>query len=271
MTPAVIQLPQEQADSPPPTVWLIGGTSESRELAAGLVNRGVPCVVTVTTDAARSLYASLPQLRIRVGKLQPPDLEAFCRLENIRVILDASHPWAVQISQLAMAVATNAHLPYLRYERPSLPEILNSSIHQRLKDFATLLAGDYLTNQRVLLTIGYQPLPLFQPWQEQATLFARVLPSAQSLQVAQAAGFTSDRLIALRPPVPEALELALWHHWRISLVVTKASGIPSGEEIKRNLGDRLQIPLITIERPPIDYLQHTNRLETALDFALTVL
>ncbi|MDB9516790.1 cobalt-precorrin-6A reductase [Roseofilum reptotaenium CS-1145] len=251
------------------TVWLIGGTSESRLLAQGLVKRGVECVVTVTTEPARSLYATYPGLTVWVGKLKGSSLDEFTRSHDISVILDTSHPWAVKISQLAIAFSECSQIPYLRYERPPVTDDSGSSQIVTLDSFATLVSGDYLTDQRVFLTVGYQRLPLFQPWQHQATLFARVLPSAKSIQIAQEAGFTSDRLIAIRPPIPEALELALWQHWQISLVVTKASGNAGGEAIKRQLCDRLGIPLITITRPKMSYPQQTEDIEEAIEFCLS--
>ncbi|MDJ1169954.1 cobalt-precorrin-6A reductase [Roseofilum sp. BLCC_M154] len=246
-------------------VWLIGGTSESRQLAQGLVEAGLECVVTVTTESARSLYPNCPQLTVKVGKLQASSLDEFQRSHHIGVILDASHPWAQQISQQAIAFSEGSNIPYMRYERPPVtPSECDRNL--TLDSFATLLTGDYLSNRRVFLTVGSQRLPLFQPWQHQATLFARVLPSIKSLQIAQEAGFSSDRLIAIRPPVPEALELALWQHWQISLVVTKASGNAGGEAMKRQLCDRLGIPLITITRPKMTYPQETHDIQEAINF-----
>lgn len=135
-----------------------------------------------------------------------------------------------------------------------------------LQSFAELVATDILQGQRVLLIVGYRPLTLFQPWQDRATLFARLLPSVTALEAAIAAGFTPDRLFAMRPPLSPDLEKALWQHWQISLVVTKSSGIAGGEDVKRQVAMELGIPLIAIARPPITYPQQTSDLTTALEF-----
>jgi precorrin-6x reductase len=127
--------------------------------------------------------------------------------------------------------------------KPDNPQVIS------LDSFNTLLASDYLHQQRVLLTIGYKALHLFCSWQERSTLFARILPAVKSLEAATAAGFASDRIIALRPPVTAELEKALWRHWDISLVVTKASGVAGGEDVKRSVAAELGIPLIVIARP----------------------
>ncbi|MGK7895867.1 MAG: precorrin-6A/cobalt-precorrin-6A reductase, partial [Xenococcus sp. (in: cyanobacteria)] len=87
-----------------------------------------------------------------------------------------------------------------------------------------------------------------------------------SLQTALDAGFSSDRIIALRPPINPELEIALWRQWDISLVVTKASGKPGGEDIKQQVANKLGIPLIAIARPAICYPQQTSCLEEVVIF-----
>jgi len=249
-------------------LWLIGGTTESADLAAAIALAHLPCTITVTTEAARSLYPPVPGLRVLVGRLEVEKLEQFFQEENIVAVLDASHPYAIEVSQAAIAMATHQQIPYLRYERPAVKTVSSSDASPviQLDSFNTLLTGNYLQDQRVLLTIGYKPLVNFQPWQDRSTLFARILPSLSALTAATKAGFTSDRLLAIRPPVPAELEKALWRHWGISLVVTKASGTPGGEDVKRDVAAELGISLIVITRPDVDYPQQTSNLLEALEF-----
>ncbi|HEY9814122.1 MAG TPA: cobalt-precorrin-6A reductase [Candidatus Sericytochromatia bacterium] len=247
-------------------IWLIGGTQESRELAIALSQTNLPCTITVTTEPARSLYPSASNLRVLVTRLDINQLEKFITDEKIGAILDASHPYAVEISRGAIASANQLQIPYLRYERLSVDTAKNSSQIIQLDSFNTLINKDYLQGQRVLLILGYRPLPLFYHWQQKASLFARILPSVTAMNAALAAGFTPERIIALRPPVSANLERALWEQWQISLVVTKASGTPGGEDIKRMVAAELGIPLIVINRPKVDYPQQTSSLSAALEF-----
>ncbi|MGF1480410.1 MAG: cobalt-precorrin-6A reductase [Cyanophyceae cyanobacterium] len=246
-------------------IWLIGGTSDSAEIARLLAEQHLPCTITVTTAAAQTLYPQCRWLKVRVGKLES-GLEDFLKQEQIGAIVDASHPYAVAISQTAIAAASYCQIPYLRYERPTLAE---NDLSREL-NFDELLCGSYLLAQRVLLTVGCKALPLFAPWQQRATLFARVLPTESSLAAASQAGFTSDRLIALRPPISAELETALWQQWQISLVVTKASGQAGGEDVKRAVAQQLGIPLVVIARPKMFYPQQTDQVMEVLEFCQTV-
>jgi len=245
-----------------PQIWLIGGTQESATLAIALTTARIPCVVSVTTESARSLYP--PDLSVWVGRLSPEDLPAFVQTQCVCGILDASHPFAVEVSQMAIAISQRLNLPYLRYERPPLPTATEKSF----ETFEHLLQSGILSGQRVLLTLGYRPLHHFSPWQHQATLFARILPSINALEAALAAGFTPDRLIALRPPISAELERSLWRQWQISLVVTKASGAPGGEDVKRQVAAELGVMLAVVERPAIAYPAQTSEVSIAVQFCI---
>ena len=236
-------------------------------MASAIASLGLPCTVTVTTKAAEALYYQSPKLQLLVGRLTANQLGQFLQQQQITAILDASHPYAVEISQMAIQAAAKQQIPYLRFERlPVKAQAIKDSQVICFDSFDTLLAGNYLHQQRVLLTIGCQALPLFRSLQDKSTLFARILPAIASIETALAAGFSSERIIALRPPVAADLEKVLWRHWDISLVVTKASGVVGGEEVKRKVAAELGIPLIVIERPRVEYPQQTSDLAEALAF-----
>lgn len=308
----------------PGRIWLIGGTSESGLLARAIYQSRLPCTVSVTASSARSLYPADKSIRLLVGKLDAEDIGRFLHEQEIAAILDASHPYAIAISQLAISAAAKFQIPYLRYERPSIQEAKKQENTEgdRLKrkgvegedtkplletiafsdieiennilsknsfasgsvsfdsvlreidfvaNFETLLAGRSLEGRRVLLTVGYRTLPLFLPWQDRCTLFARILPSVTALETAASAGFTQERLIALRPPIPIQLERALWQKWQIQMVVTKASGAPGGEDVKRQLAAELGVRLVIIDRPKLEYPAQTSDFATALEFCRRIL
>jgi len=224
-------------------IWLIGGTKDSADIAKAIAEAQIPSIVTVTTASAKDLYpANFP---LGIGCFSTEAMKDFCYQKNIIAIVDASHPFATEVSQNAIATARNQNIPYLRYERHScqLSKLSNSNQFLTLDSFETLLNGDYLH-----------------------TLFTRVLPKVNSVQIALDSGFTSDRMIAIRPPISAEFETVLWQKWHISLVVTKASGKPGGEDIKHKVAINLGIGLITIARPKIFYPQQTSCIKKIMAF-----
>ena len=176
-----------------------------------------------------------------------------------------------------MAIARDLNLPYLRFERSASPT-QRSPYVQEVAHWDTLFDQNYRLNtaadrprerQRILLTTGTKTLPRFAPWHHHHELFARILPTVGAIKAAMAAGFRRDHLIALQPPLSFELEAALWRHWKISLVVTKASGNQGGETIKRAVADALKIPLLVVKRPTLQYPWQTASIATALQFCQT--
>ncbi|MEM7760520.1 MAG: cobalt-precorrin-6A reductase [Cyanobacteria bacterium P01_A01_bin.40] len=253
-------------------VWLIGGTSDSKAIAKMLTDSGIPFVVTVASPTAQNLYPS--GIKVIAGSMDLKTMNSFCHRHLIRAVIDASHPYAIAVSRQAISVTTQLHIPYLRYERTNYQPSSIVSKQAKIIDldsFEVLLAGNYLTKQKVFLTVGCQILPQFQSWQTKATLYARVLPKIESLKTALAAGFTSDRLIAIRPPISIETETALWKQWNISLVVTKASGTSGGEDIKHQVAANLGIPLIIVARPLVVYPCQTSAMSEVQAFCRSVI
>lgn len=276
-------------------VWLIGGTSESAELSRALASRQIPFIVTVTTEAAKALYSA--QTHVVVGKLTLTQMEVFLRQHQIACVLDASHPFAKIVSEGAIA-AVRRHeeerikaqkfeeasaIAYLRYERKNLSA---STVSDRAIDSVSDSASDgevsidtsleailnnsQLHNQRVLFTLGYRSLlshaTQISQLRQSAQLFARILPSQAAISAAISVGFSSKEIVALRPPVSYDLEKALWQHWKISLVVAKASGHAGGEAIKRQLAAELGIQLRLLKRPSVAYPHQSDCVADIVQF-----
>ncbi|MEL6472329.1 MAG: cobalt-precorrin-6A reductase [Cyanobacteria bacterium J06623_4] len=271
-------------------IWLIGGTSESAEIASALSRAHLDYVVTVTTHVAKALYPATAT--VCVGQLTQQAMEAFARHWQIRGIVDASHPFACEVSRQAVALANSSAqasvrpsspssgtIAYLRYERPAIapeppisPNIPTGSVltHNdtiiRMQSIETLLNSDILNHQRVFLSLGYRHLERFAPLRQTAQLFARVLPSVEAISGAIAAGFSPSEIVAMRPPISPALEAALWQQWHITRVVAKASGTAGGEVTKRQVAKQLGIRLVLLERPQLAYPAQTQAVSEAVAF-----
>lgn len=261
-----------------PHIWLIGGTSESRAIAHHLSEQSLPYIVTVTTESARQLYPT--DAYVQVAPLNEATIERLVQQWQIKCILDASHPFACEISRQAMDCARKGAIAYLRYERTrpqSHPQPQDSSAKDAnvvtVGSIKTLITSDILKHQRVLFCLGYRHLHQFSSLRSTAQLFARILPSVEAMEGAIAAGFSPSELIALRPPVSPALEAALWQQWKITRVVAKASGSAGGELTKRQTAKALgpDVKLVLLQRPPMTYLAQTHQLSDMISFAAKTL
>lgn len=233
-------------------VFLLGGTSESRQAADALSARGVSVVASVVSPRAVALYRGLSRVDVVAGRLPPEQLREAVRAWGVSVVVDATHPFAESISRSAIQVCGDVGVPYVRWEREDLcgEDQPGVSLHA---DVEALWAQNVLRGRRVLLTVGTMRLREWRLRAEGADLYVRVMTRPESVARARAAGFPDDRVVALDPPVPEETERALWRDLRLDAIVAKASGRPGGEDVKRRVAASLGVHLHLLQRPQIAY------------------
>ena len=253
-----------QPDGQPPTggIWLLAGTGEGPPLAAALLEAGWPVRVSVVTPEAARAYAPHPRLELQVGALlDGAAVSAVLQELRPRWVIDATHPFAVQISALLEQVLAPLAQPRLRLARDTTMATATPCVGvaqpspglndgpEWLRDLDGLRRID-LSGERLLLAIGSRHLPQALAASNAAAHFARVLDRPASLQLALAAGLPDAHLACLRPDPSgsSALERALCRRWRISAVLCRQSG-GAGEERWRQICRELGLRLLLLERP----------------------
>ena len=222
----------------PIRILILGGTAEARLLAACLDD-----------DGRYSPLTSLAGVTARPGKIAGEvrtggfggveGLRDFIRRETITLMVDATHPFAAQISAHAARAGAQAGVRVLRIERPPWEQ-------QAVDDWVNVADIDEAAQAvpegaRVLLTIGRQEVePIFA--REDIYVMARMIEPPQ-LQVPGHA-----QILLARPPFLLERECALMEENRITMLVTKNSGGDATRpkiEAARELG----LPVIIIARP----------------------
>jgi len=225
-------------------ILLLGGTTEARSLAQTLRSLGYPVWVSVASDFGGNF---LPRdIPIRSGPFSAESLENFLRVHPIRVIVDATHPFAQDIKRNARRVAQALGIPYLAYER-SRVELPASVI--RVESFfqAVEALSPY---RRIFLTIGSKNLAPFVSLKEKGKVIrVRVLPVSSSLKRCEELGLQPQEVVAIAGPVSTALNRILFEEFGADVVVSKESGREGGLLEKVEATVALGIPLVLIERP----------------------
>lgn len=258
-------------------ILLLSGTSEGRILSARLRAEGLPFVASVTTPEARQLFAGIdPPPEILVTRFSGDALATLLRERQVGAILDATHPFAQRISEKAMQVATQEHIPYVRYERPTTPPAGDPLARDcgemvMVPDMETAAVLCLAHGSRVFLTTGTKTLGVFREVMACKWVMARILPTVASLSQALDAGLPPAQILALRGPFSQELECALLREYRIDLLVTKDSGAAGGFETKLAAAAALQVPTVVVSRPQLTYANLCHDLEQAVQTVIALM
>lgn len=228
-------------------VWVLGGTSEGRYFCNLLSKQKILTVVTVASEYGGELVSSLPNIEVRTGKLDEKQMEDMLR-EGVCCAVDATHPYAQNVSRNARQACAQVNVPYIRIAREGSDLIGNDII--RVKDAVS--ATRYLSEHdgNALLATGVNSLQFFTTVPNHADrLTARVLPDVQSIQKCLDAGWNADRIIAMKGPFSYELNCAMLRNIDAAYMVSKDGGKAGGMQEKIRAVRHCGAKLILIERP----------------------
>ena len=248
-------------------ILVIAGTRDGRELASELTAAGHAVLVSVFSEYGRRLAAdSSPE--INAGPLDADGLTRLLRDKPVTMVVDASHPYAINVSRNAMTACERVGVEYLRFEREETP--LPASEKIRLAADAAQAAQLAASLGRIIfLTTGSHLLPVFkaEPALQHCRLIARILPQPDVIAACADLGFAPADLVAMQGPFSHELNVALFRHYGAEVVVTKNSGLTGGTDSKVTAARELGLYLLVIDRPRLNYSRTTDSAATALTLA----
>lgn len=231
-------------------LWLFAGTAEGPALAEALLARGWQVRVSVVTAAAVRAYQPHPNLELQVGACSS-DAALQQQLQQLppRWVVDATHPFALEISARLDRLCSVLNQPLLRLDRREPAEPRPGEQLQLLENVEAL-RGLGLAGETLLLAIGARQLAAAIAATSQCRHVARVLDQPTSLQAARAAGLPDHHIACLRPSASGAglLEAALCRRWQVDRVLCRQGGGRS-ELLWRQVCQRLELPLLLLHRP----------------------
>ena len=250
-------------------VLVFAGTGEGPGIASILLKSGYRVSISVVSAAAARAYCGMQLDDLHVGPFSSQEsLEQYLAARGVTFVMDATHPFALQISaQLRLACALR-NLPLLRFERPD-HIVSDGSLLLTVAD----LSDCDLSGHRLLLAVGARQLAAAATAASQAgaAVYARVLPTPEAIRQAGLAGLSGERLAVLRPGTGDRageLEAALCRRWQITDVFCRQSG-GAADQLWSDLAIRHSIRLWKLKRPnpipSVDVVHSVSQLCRHLD------
>ena len=244
-------------------VLLLGGTTEATALAHAFADAGIDAVFSYAGRTANPIAQPLVTRLGGYGGVK--GLADYIIDSAITHVVDATHPFATQISRNAVEACAMTQTPLIAHERP--PWLAQPGDQwQHVADTEAAVAALPATPARIFLAIGKQTLPAFAAQPQHFYLLRLVDAPDAALPVPNA------EVILDRGPFTIESDMALMLAHAITHIVAKNSG-GTGALAKLEAARRLHLPVILIARPAIanrpmartptavmDWLHHFARL-----------
>ena len=213
-------------------ILVFGGTTEGRKAVEVLEEGGSPYFYSTKTGE-QDLTLHHGQ-RID-GALDAEAMQTFCRENDIRLIVDAAHPFAALLHQTIAEVSDALKIPAIRYERifPERDACLEwlDNYEQVPQDIKTLLA-----------TTGVQSISKLKPLETKGVkVYYRILDRESSITLAQKQGARMEQLCYFEDPKDVPVEA--------DAILLKESGLSGGFQEKVDAAKAKGMRILVLKRP----------------------
>ncbi len=259
------QAPSEREDLPSGAVWVFSGTGDGNALAREIASRNRPVIISTATEyGAEVARLQCPGLPVIGGRMGMERRRQLLHKRKPQAIVDATHPYASEISLQLMALSQNLGLPYLRYERLAVADG-HPVRHCKTMEEAAQQAID--GGKRIFLATGSRDLPVFlnMPGASAREWFVRLTPDPGQIRRAVELGIPHAHICAMQGPFTAEFNRILWQDWKIDFLITKQSGEAGGYAAKVEAAANLGIPIIAVDRPTLVYPVQAHDFTTLLD------
>ena len=223
-------------------ILVFGGTTEGRKAVEVLEVAGKPFYYSTKTGAQSLVLHS----GIAVDGAKDSDaMRQFCCDHDIRLLIDAAHPFAVRLHETVAEVAATLHLPVIRYERSYPPHTDDMTWCSDYSDAICQLENAGINS--LLMLTGVQTLGPLKPFWERHNCWCRILDRDASRLFAMEQGFPESRLVFYE----EENTAALIQQLSPQAILTKESGLSGGFMEKVVAAKAAGIKVFVIERPKI--------------------
>ena len=211
-------------------VLVFAGTTEGYEICRFLAEHQIKTMEFVATEYGSKSLTENEYLTVQTGRLDEAAMEQVFAQEKPKMVLDATHPYAAEVTLNIRTACGQTQTPYRRVLRES-----GSHEDKAVYVESVQAAAQYLdqTQGNVLLTTGSKELAGFTGMKDyQERLYARVLSLPNVMKVCAELGFEGKHLIGMQGPFSRELNAAMLKQYDCKYLVTKDTGKAGGFQDK---------------------------------------
>lgn len=230
-------------------IWIFGGTTEGRELAAICAKNHLPVIISVATEYGEQMLSEESCGTVLQGRMDREQMKAYIQTRQVELVIDATHPYAVEVTEHIKQACKETEVPCIRLLRTqnTIREDADHVIYLNSVSEAAAFLSE--TTGSIMLTTGSKSLSDFSRRIDARRLYPRVLPAKASLEACEEAGIPMENCIAMQGPFQSDLNAALLTQYKCNYLVTKESGTAGGFEEKLTACQKAGAIPVVIRRP----------------------
>ena len=238
-----------------PNILILGGTTEANALAQAMADRGIKATYSYAGRVDNPRPQPLP---VRVGGFGGAEgLARFIREHAISHVIDATHPFAAQMSRNAIAACSAAGIELAALTRPAWTAQAGDR-WQHVPDIDTAVAALDGPAKRIFLAVGRMHLEDFAA-QPQHHYLLRLVDEPGALPLPHC------DVVVSRGPFTEDGDRALIERHGSELIVSKNAG-GTGARAKLDAARALGLPVLMIDRPILPQRTEFSSVAQVLDW-----
>ena len=226
---------------------VFAGTTEGYAISRFLSENQVSVCACVATDYGSKSLRENEYLKIHAGRLMEDQMEDFLSELSPELVLDATHPYAAQVTVNIRKACEKTGFPYVRVLRENGAREQSAVYVKDTEEAASYLAQ---TEGNILLTTGSKELRKFTAIPDYRNrLYARVLSLASVMESCAQLGLEGRHVIGMQGPFSKELDIAMLRQYDCRYLVTKDTGKAGGFQEKIDAALECGVIPVIIGRP----------------------
>ncbi|BDR63624.1 cobalt-precorrin-6A reductase [Clostridium tetani] len=248
-------------------IGLISGTSEGKELLSNLNNYTDDILVSTATSYGGDLLKDYKYKYLNTTPLDRENMIKLFKEKKVEVLIDASHPYALEVSKNAMEVCNHTDIEYIRFEREKVIEkFLEKEKVLVVENYEDLYSKLKDIKGNILNTTGSRNIEKIIRLSLENRIIHRVLPSLKVIEECFHLGLELHNIIAVKGPISYDLNRAFIREYDAKAILLKDSGKEGGTEEKIKAAIDENICAIVVDRKSLDYKNKFNNKEEVIKY-----
>lgn len=244
-------------------IGFVLGTGEGRAILSH-VNKYTDEIVVYGYE----IYKEFKAKHFNYRPLNEDEFKDLITKFGIDTFVDASHPYACEVSKTLIKVCNDLNIEYIRYERKSYFNDLkdNENIifidkYEYLEELFKNIDGNILNT-----TGSNNALKIEGLKSEKNRIIHRILPSPKVISRLLDNGISMENIIAIKGPFGFEINNGIIKEYKIKALITKDSGEEGGMKEKIDSALINNVKIIVIKRLEVNYGSKFNNIEEMINF-----